>query len=699
MPKINTTFKTKSSIITIDSLCDNSLIIQTKLHGIKIFSFKEKQIIFTLNKKIINENIQNAIFTSDAKIFAFSNQTTIYIISLLENKIIKKIELKNKIISTLTFSDNQDYIFVGTKDGRVFQFNYENQTPLARVCSFSHEKIRKSAIYKIATSKTHIASTNGTGEIIVQDIYSLSYKTIFRENIVKVKVLFFLDEHKLISGNIDGSIYIFNLLKSSSIKITLPFLNIKDIVSFENDDFILVNTDHNFLTLIDIKNAKIIDLKYLKFKNKITNLVKLPNQNLVVVLENHKIIEIELVSQKLLYSLVEKDLLTKAFDLIDEAPFLKNSSAYVLLEKKYKIEIQKVVDALTNNNKQLASKILDKFKNIKAKKVEIQKIIHSFRYFDRFKILFLEKKYTLAYAMSDKYEILKSTKYYQKMEQNWNDHFRDASRQIRLAREDIAKEILSSYITINLKREVVKLTLSHTSLFLDFIDAVDDKDYPKIYLIVEKNQIFKTTFIYKNLQLELDNILNEIDFSLTKGDVTISYKKLKQIYNLVDSKEKLKYITTKLDLVKKLYDLYSKDEINSCYEIIDKHRVLDDVELSMLLQKHWRKLITRCEKLALKAELKEIKKILKDFIFIDSKNEKVGSILRVAFQVKIKQLLMIQEFRKAEKVIYSYIDIFGRDIEINEIIQELEKISDIKLAIIANENRAMKRDAWLYQSF
>ena len=102
-----------------------------------------------------------------------------------------------------------------------------------------------------------------------------------------------------------------------------------------------------------------------------------------------------------------------------------------------------------------------------------------------------------------------------------------------------------------------------------------------------------------------------------------------------------------------------------------------------------------CESYSLDGNIKAIKTLLGELLCIKTRTEKIGDLLRVAFYSKIKTLGESKKFASAENIIYSYIDIFGVDIEIKDMMKEYEKISSKKLAITHNENEKVLRSDWL----
>ena len=165
-----------------------------------------------------------------------------------------------------------------------------------------------------------------------------------------------------------------------------------------------------------------------------------------------------------------------------------------------------------------------------------------------------------------------------------------------------------------------------------------------------------------------------------------------------DIKDELLELYKETKIVAKLQKSYDENDFKKCYEILDEDIYLYNLELSKFLENHWTKLMNECEEYALKGDLKSIKKSLGDLIAVETRLQKIGDLIRLSFQIKIKALLGKSSFNNAESVIYSYIDTFGLDSEIRLIMRSFERVSKHKLAITSDQEKDVPRDGWLSSS-
>jgi hypothetical protein len=318
----------------------------------------------------------------------------------------------------------------------------------------------------------------------------------------------------------------------------------------------------------------------------------------------------------------------EAYNLINNNPILKNSKQYEKLENSYKLAYNKASLGFTHQDKIPFIKLKSIYANITTKEKDIQNLKKAFDEYKHLKDLYLEKKYSICYALIQKHPQLKVTQEYKQLQKRYHSSMLAAQHYIGIKRKDLAQMVLNDYITIHSKREDIK-----------------------------------ALFEKQTQPVEIDTT-SEIDTNIVMFE-----------------------------------NYYQNNNFKRCYELIDTYIYLNDLEIANLLNKHYQNVISKCDKFALDGDIQNVQKELEALLKITTRKKKTGSLLRVSFQAKIKNLLKIKNFRETENMIYSYIDIFGIDDDINKLTTNFEQISNITLAI--SEHQQIKKDeyAWFYSEF
>lgn len=694
MPIINECLRTRSEVTQLKVLDNDLVAYATALNGIKLFSATECESKLNFADKNLNSLVSSITFSKNAKYLAFSAASNIYIVHLPNHKLIKTIKATEDI-ELLAFDPSSTYIIAGTKNGRVLQYKYNHSSLISRLHSFKLNQ--KTTLSAFSFYAADVACGTSNGEICILNIYSRAHKINIINSNSQITALFYYNEDLIISGNTNGEVY-FNSILSDAIKkkIDSPFTIIKQILPMSNPNFILVCGDTNSVCIINIKTFKVQHTKYVEFEEDIVQIDTYNNDMLFAALKNNTIVHVELPSASRLKSHIIHNSLDLAYKLIQTDATLRDSQEYLELEKKYQVILEKATQALMNQNKKLAIEIIDVFKDINEKKEEINALFKAFENYPRFQTLYREKKYALAYAMSNKFPPLQKTYPFTLMERDWKECFKNAQRHIIQGNIDNAKALLQEYMTVQQKRAVIDMMLTKNDKFIEFVKAVENKNYQKISELSKQNDIFTQIPTYKNLENETEQKLNDIKVQICMGDIQTAKDILSSIEHTPQNIKKISILQQKLLTMQKLKSAYARGDFKTCYETIDANRTLIFSELGLKLEEEWSLLMAKCEEAALKGDIKELKNLLGDLLLLETRREKIGDLLRVSFHTKIKILLAKQSYKQAENIIYSYIDIFGLDTEISVLMQLFEQTSKHSLALTYNQNKRPPRDNWIH---
>ncbi len=704
MPKIYECIIARSNITELEALDDEILAFSTLQNGIALLDYQECEIKKNINHKKLNSNATAFAFSPNKEYFAFVNNHIIYIIDIQSKETIYTISVEDEEITILSFDDSSTYIIAGTKNGRVLQYRYNKNSLLSRLCSFPHDrdsiylKFKENENYVSAFAFSHhtLACSGYGGAIFIIDLLTQANKDVITHHRTRVNTLCFLDEDTILSGNDDGSVDITPLSNTKEYKtINTPLSSVKHIIVMPNPNYIMVSGTSNIVSIIDIKNYKILHSKYAEFTSNINKIIMMNNEFIIVSLDNKRLSYIDLPSIGRLKSFILHNDLQNAYKLIYSEPMLQGSQEHQQLEERFEFLYDEATHALINQNKALAVEILSPYDDIIQKQRKIKDLFIAFDNFRRFHGLFLEKKYALAYAMASKFEPLKKTVQYKKMEQIFKLAFANAQRQVMQGNLAGAKALLFEYAAVMSKKPIIQLVLTQNQEFIEFLQAVNKKDYKEINKLVKTNKLFAQIPNYITLNEEIQEKLKNIRFSIKTGEIVIAKKLLFSLENALHVEKEVQELNLECKYALILRKAYKENNFKACYEILDSHKSLKNTELGILLEKHWSKLIHRCEEYALAGNIKDIKKELDGLIRLTSRQTKIGDLIRVSFQVRIKMLIKSKNYRGAETIIYTYIDIFGQDSEIKQIMNIFERNSSIKLALTDNQGQRPSRDSWL----
>ena len=693
--------RTRSPIRELKKLDNNLIAISTLRSGIKIFAYDTCHNVENISHEHLNFQTTAVSFSPNAEFIAFSESSYIFILHIPSNIVLKTIRSDEEVIQKLTFDLESKYIIAATKSGRVLQYRYDGSSLLGRLYSFENTKTKikptRSVVSAFAFYQDLMACAGNNGTIFSINLHSRANKLIIKNDTARVNSLCFLDAIYLLSADTKGCVYL-NSIKTAKLikKIDTGFVSITQILLMPNPKYFMLIGNTKNVAIYETSSMKLLDAKYVEFQERVTHLEIADKNTILATLEHASIEKIDLPTAEKLKSYIVSNDLNKAFDLVRKDPILQGSKEYEVLEIAYKKVYNKALDALINGNKKLALEYTKMFKYVDVKRKDIDMLFTSFENYPRFKTLYIEKKYALVYAMAIKFPPLSKTFQYAKVEELWVEAFANAQRQMDYGHKENATTLLKGFVTVLEKRPLIKLMLNHNKDLQVFLRALSSNDYKKVYSLAQFNPIFTLLPQYKsidkNIELELSDIQKHIELS----QINEAVAKLSKLQNIDCIKERVEEQKEECRAIKRLQDAYEVNNFIQCYEIIDNSPLLSRTRLAILLQKHWFKIISQCEGFALKGNIKDIKTALGDLIRLSSRRDKIGDLFRLAFHSKIKGLTAKKFYQKTEALIYSYIDIFGLDKEIESLMKMYQKKSHTKLAITSSPENRDTRDKWIH---
>ncbi len=638
-------------------------------------------------------------FHLEQKLLAIAENENIYIYNTKTKKKIATLKSYDGVVTQLYFLEDGLHLLYTTENARLLIANYKDTHYNARIYS-TIKKFKTQLpirITAISFTKDLLAVGSADGKIVLININSYTQIKEFHNTNASISTLCFSDQSELISIDAHGEFFIYDLQGIHKSKSTSTHLSHSiQLLHIPKSDFLLINSKKKFLTLFDLKKNKIILNEYLHFSHPVSYIRLTQDNNLLVALTDRQILHITLDNRAQLQSLTMHNMLKEAYELVAQNPQLLSSKEYEALEKVYNRIYLSALKALQHNEVPKARRIFEACKDIKSKQEEIQLLFEAYRHYKNFQDLVRGRKFAPAYAFANKYPPLQYSKEYKAMEKEYKTAYTKAQKQILLSNLNAAKELLTPYLGVVTKKESINLILKENSAFLEFLDALKREDQSTIEKIVVQHPHFTELPPYKEFLDRTQKRLYKINTLLNAASIEQAEELIQSIGSLSSISSEISFLQEKKHAIEILLSLYKQNKFRECYMLLDeKQTMFFKLKLARLLEKHWTKLMQKCEKYALYGNIKGIKQTLKELLTLKSRSKRVGELLRIAFIVKIEDSMLQNNLVSAENFIYSYIDIFGSDTNLKRVMQLYEKKAAKKLAITPQSTQVIY-NAWLH---
>ncbi len=686
--------KVHSTLMDISPTNQDLIALTSTNKKIQIISAKECKNRQNIYLDLLGEKTTAIAFHPQLSLLAIANGNSLFILNIAHRNIIQTFQSYDGIIDSLYFLQNTPYIISGTRNGRVVQYRYEGKLHISRLCSFKKEL--HGYVSAFTDNQRYLACSGSGGDVILIEYNSHARKVILKNSNKKVTAITFLSQNRIIYANEDGTLFLANIEYNGVFKeIETNQRDICNIFLLKESSLALIVSKSENIILFDTQNFTIVKSTFLHCKEKIQKALLLEEDTLLLYLDDNTLVKVSLDMREELQKALQESALLRAFELLEENPLLQRTpqaqEAEILYNKLYKKIFLKILATKELHH----LKEIEAFESFKNKKGNVRALELALQNYEKLKNFTKEYKYTLAYALCEKYPPLKMTTQYRVMEEFYKKSFTQAQKQLLRNNTQEAKALLEPFATIQSKHSMVQLLRRQNQEFVAFLKAISKKEYAKVSALAQISPVFKQVPSYIALQNEAYRHLQDIKQLIDIGEVTKAQQKIKKLQNISFIKEDLQQLSHMAKDAAKLLQSYENEAFAECYCILDKNIELASMQLAQLLEKHWRKIIQECEIYALEGNIKEIKAKLGELITIESRKNKIGDLLRLSFLVKIDTELEAKKYKTAEHFIYFYIDIFGIDSELKQLMKNFEKVSKQKLALTPPTQKYKERDAWL----
>lgn len=674
----------------------------TQEHTIEIVSIATCLAKNNFSINILDPNTTAIAFALHKPLMALAKGEQIYIIDTDSHKVIHHIQTQEGSIEKLSFVHGGPYLVSGTAHGRVMFYRYDGSTHIARLCSFpyrSHhqEDISKRNYVSAIAHKNHLLICSGYGgAVILINLLSHKKEAVFEDFYTKTTLLYFINDQEFIAVNSDGLLIVYDYITYEKKKIlNTSQRDIFAASTLESKHYILLFSRSNTIILFDTQNYKILQHHFLSFQKNILAGEIFDAKTLILLFEDATLQKIELPTQADLQRSIAKGDLYQSLALLQNNKMLQESLAAKQLEGHYKKFLASLLNRAIQHNNQRYLQPAKAFETLSSRRNDYKNLLLAYKNYPRLLQLLQERKYALFYALCKTYPFLELTPAFLKVEAIYKDHYKQAQKYLLLHKKREALELLEPFLTVPQKRPMIDLLLRYNSEFLRFIHAIATRDYTTILQLLDVYPHFAEIPNYIELKTELTKLLESIDRAINLSDLDHAFELITEAHDNPLIQKEIQHYYSKALRAGRLIHYYEQNNFVKCYETIDRHPQLLSMQLAKLLQRHWSKLMKECEKDALNGNLASLRKRLGSLLWIHTRREKIGDLLRLSFQTKITQALQESNCSTAENLIYSYEDIFGSDSEIKKIMQDYKNKCSKNLAITLNSDEPYNRDKWV----
>jgi len=666
----------------------------------------EKTQSLTLKHAYTHSEKKTISFSPDGKYLAYSeeNQSVVRVIDIEKQKLHHSFPTLQNKIETLVFDPSSSYLIAGSVTGRVHLWNLFSTGHVSRLSSFPEyspntllqSKINYVSAAAFSQSGNLVATSGYGGSIVITNIHTEVAAKRITPNHIRINSLCFIDENYLCAGNIEGSLDIIDLRISQIHKHYQTSLgDINTMCLSSSGSFLFIAGHTKQVSLVDLKNDKPVINEYIRVKSKITHIDITKEDILIIACEDGSINFFHLFPQELFQLRLSTASYQQSFQLLANFPLLHESPLVEELDRAWDETLQEAIYQVQEGNFKASQRVLNRFSKIPSKTHIINEFQGLSTHFSRFKTAVNHENYAMAYSMSEHVPLLKMTDPYRQMESVWDDVFLKAQAYVIKEQTHNLFKILEPFSRVTSKLCFIQILLHQPEMFLEFTQHINDHSYEHIFSITKQYPCLKDIASFQKVLESSEDLLTKFRQHIFSTDYELADLEYESLKHISYMKEELKELAKLLELAKRLESYQHEEKFLAAYTLIDAHPQLQVLPLTLDLEKSWNQKMKESEKEALLGHTKEIKLILGDLLRLHSRAQKIGMLLRQSYIIQIKFLVIKEQFSLISKAVTSYINIFGFDTELNNLLLKLKKSKNMMIELTPEQEHRRPRTLWL----
>ena len=685
-------------VVQIHPLHSPMLGIVTAAHDVYLYNTRTLE-----SEKLLRLNVPEEVdllYAFDPNnmrlLFGLKEGKTLHMIDMRQKKLLNRFELDQQSPTALSFSPDGSYFVCGTDQGRVLLWRGDSTTLVARLHSFPeytslYVRPKINFVSALAFEGKQLATSGYGGSIVVTEYQSQRGTKRFHPGNMRVNALL-LYKYSLIAGNEEGTLLkIDRSGKHPNQRLSLPAGPVRQLFHLGDGPYAAAVCEHHYVSLVNIDTMKVVQERYIELDSPIVSAALEGEHLLYLATRSGKLHRCDLLPLERLESLIESASYAEAYRYCDKEPLLEHTPPYQRLEGIFQNTYHKALHLFEKGETDKALSMLDPFRA--AKHREIAALTKGFSYMKRFAYLYEHQRFPAFYGLSEQYGVLQSTGLFKHAEQLWSERFGKAQKLMLLGKNKEAQAAVEPFAAVNSKRPLIQLLLHQFDVLKLYSKAVHEHDYPQLTRLIQRYPVLRKLSSYA----QFNEVAGEHSDAIIKALEIRAFDEantlLAKLEAMVEHEEEYSRLKIFVTLSSNLYHAITHRHWRSAYQLLDTHPELMILPWAQDLEAQWDEKLQRCETYAIAGDVTALTAELGNLITLPGRHERIGDLLRMAYQVQLKKLLPGNPALFSEGAA-NYCDLFGIDTELRQLLKKAKKLK-LPIEIDPVRLHPKKRDQWL----
>ena len=691
--KISQKFDVKAGVHTMQLLENGNLSVLDINNTSREFDLQEFKLLDGFKSKLS----PNVLYVNNMAISSDGNYLCLYNkdkkeVSLLDKqnrKFVHEIKAHSGGVETVEFTKDNKYFITGGMEGRLYMWSVSTGK---KVDTLSHHFDAVSAIS--SNENGHWIATAGYDKVI--KVFNRSfrknhYKLILHQ--APVTTVNFLSDQRLLSTDKDGTILIWDVVKSNVIARLPKFdAHITAVCFDKNEEFLFVAALGGMVGLYHLREKRLLKVDFLKQLGGVTQMRYCDERRLLLFgLSNGHIPIYELAKEEDAFTQLMKDKdFNACYMMAEENPLLEYSEMYERLEALFDKAYEHAKNLLRTQKTQEARDMLKHFTSSSAKRLRIQKLFKDFSLFNSFSNAVKTKKYMMAYSLAAEYTALQETPEYEAMENEWRKVL-IVVRQIinEKSSEEKIKQLFRPFMGVPGKNLIIKTLYTNRNVFILFRKHLKEKDYFSAFKLAGGHPFLEELEEYASL-LKIGEMFQEnTKNTFNGGDYYDAVKLCDVLYCFPAQKEFAEGLRHKANIYAETMQYYAEKKFSAVYNMIEEYPYLEGAKIAVDIEKGFIKFYEQAENHAALGNVEAVKKVMEKFSKIRSKQPSIYHLVKIAYWAQIEKAAQDNASDTSlQEAFDRYQKTFGYESMLDDLLKSIQQFRDIKITFDENASKS-----------
>ncbi len=693
--KISRQFDLKESVHTLQLLNDGKLACLDVMNSFRVFDLDEFKLLDGFKSKLppTVPYVNNMAISPDGNYLSFYNKDLkeVSVLDRNSRKFIHSIINHPGGVETVTFSQDSKYLITGGMEGRLYMWSVATGK---KVDTLSHHSDAVLAI-----------TSNDTGRWVATAGYDKVIKVFnrsFRKNHYKlishqfaVTTVTFLSDQRLLSTDKDGTVLIWDIVKSNVIARLPKFdSHITAVCIDKEENFLYVAGIGGMVGLYHLKEQRLLKIDFLKQLAGVTQMQFDDERNLLIFgLSNGHIPIYELSSEnKAFTELMQAKDFHACYTMAEENPLLCYSDEYASLEKLFTRVYEHAKNLLRSDKTAEAKELLKSFTASSEKRLIVQKLFNDFTLFNTFQNAIRNKKYMMAYSLAEEYPSLKETPEYEKMEDEWRKVLVVVRKIINeKSSEEKIKQLFKPFMGVPGKNLIIKTLYTNRNVFTLFRKHLKEKDYFNAFKLASGHSFIEELEEYENLLKIGDMFQEKTQDTFNDGGYYDSVKLCDTLSYFPAHKEFAENLKVRANIYAETMQYYAEKKFAAVYNMIEEHPYLENAKIADDIEEEFLDYYEKAENYAAVGNVAAVKQVMERFSKIKSKQPSIYHMIKIAYWAQIEQAAKAKAPDTAlKKAFERYEKFFGYDSMLEDLLSGIQQYRSLKVNFMTQQSKEYK---------